>query len=258
MISNSNHIILQKEWIKYTICDDHSNPKPGFCYDYCPIREFLDSTIYLPLQGYCIKFELFPGGDIALDATDSDCSNEVHTPSLVVSKFDKVVYNQVTFVKAGPGGYSGTLDFNHDDSITEPSLVPRKLENQEFILGVNVPTCDQGPIYPVVYQKVRKTLYLPVGGRCYRVELFGSGAVAVDTTDPTCSNSFTEQGKIATFNSGRGNEVMFDKFGADGLDGTLRFYRHINLTGTDIQVDINSIAGGAFDISLTLPMSFIE
>ena len=214
--------------------------------------------MYLSAFGYCIKFELFPEGNIALDATDQNCLNEVHTPSLVVSKFDKVVDNRATFVKAGPSGYSGTLDFKKDNTVTELSLVPRKLENQQFVLGVNVPSCNQGPIYPVFYQKVHKTLYLPVGGQCYRVELFGGGAVAVDTTDPACSNSFTEQGKIATFNSGHGNEVLFDKFGATGLDGTLRFFRDITLTGTDIQVNINSIAGGTFDISLTLPMSLIK
>ena len=254
MISNAYHVVLQKGWIKNTICDNHSNPKPGFCY--CPVREFLDSTIYLPLQGYCIKFELFPGGEIVLDATDQSCSNEVHTPSLVVSKFDKIVDNRVTFVKAGPSGYSGTLDFKEDSTVTEPSLVPRKLENQEFILGVNVPSCNQGPIYPVYYEKVPQTMFLPVGGRCYRVELFESGSIAVDTTDSTCSNSFTEQGKIATYISGHGNEVFFEKFGATGFGGMFKLFRDTTLTGTDIKIDINSLDGGVFDISLTFPPSY--
>ena len=239
-----------------SICENHSDPKPGFCY--CPIQEFLDMRIYLPLYGYCIKFELFPGGEIALDSTDQTCSNTEHTASLVVSKFDKVVNNRAMFVKAGAGGYSGTLDFTDDNSSTESTLVPRKLENQEFILGVNVPSCNQGPIYPVYYEKIPQSLYLPVGGRCYRVEIFDGAGIAVDGTDPTCSNSFTAQAKISTFNGGYGNELFYDKFGANGFGGKFKLFRDTTLTGTDIKIDLNSIAAGSFDISLTFPPSFFS
>ena len=104
----------------------------------CPIEEFLGRTFYVPFLKYCWKIELFVCGVIAADTLlDSNCSNNVHSASLVLSEFEYGNGSQEAYFKSiGPNVFGGQIEFSKDQSVSNVILAPKSVGNGMFLLGL--------------------------------------------------------------------------------------------------------------------------
>ena len=91
----------------------------------------------------CWKLELFPGGVLAADITDSSCSNSAFTVSGIVSKFDLVDRNRVNFI-AGDMGWKGYVNIKERSSVISTEVGFEKWDESGYEYGVHlyVPSCS--------------------------------------------------------------------------------------------------------------------
>jgi hypothetical protein len=77
----------------------------------CPISEFTGRSFLLPLLDACFKMEIFDGGNIYVDESDSDCTNPKFDTSKPMSYYGGTKDgNKATFITNGkPGKWSGDL-----------------------------------------------------------------------------------------------------------------------------------------------------
>ena len=222
----------------------------------CPIGEFLGRTFYVPFSNYCWKIELFAGGVIAADTSDSKCSNNVHSASLTVSEFEYGNGSQAYFKSIGPNGFGGQIEFSKDQSVSDVVLVPKSVGNGMFLLGLIFPSCDMGPSYPCQPSELLgKTLYVPVLNLCVEAEVFGNGLLSPDLSDSTCSNTVHNSPfSVGTFDRiARGNQVHFIKNGVDGWSGYFEISEDSTVTELQVSSQVIDMSAKEFIVGLTYP-----
>ena len=109
----------------------------------CSITQYIGNTYYQAFSGNCYKVELDVGGKVAVDVTDSTCSNSSFTESAVLALYDGPSGNVVNFIP-GDLEWSGQLLIKEDSTATEETvqIVSLSNPNKTFLLNLVVPSCS--------------------------------------------------------------------------------------------------------------------
>lgn len=160
----------------------------------CDINEVLGQTIYVPAVGACWKVEIFFGGTLEGDFTDSLCSESDHMFSSTngtFSLFDSLNISDNTALFIGASqGFSGTMIFKESLDIANPllNILNWTPNSKEYELEVILPTCAAPSVVPSVVPStvlstvptsstcsieifLNRTLYLEVREACWQVQL---------------------------------------------------------------------------------------
>ena len=262
---DSNNFSLPSDCVEEVTKTTQSPSSSPSDPDLCPIEEYMGSTFHIPFTGYCWKVELFDGGVISADTSDSNCSKtyEDYVPSITVSNFDYGEGSKAYFTSFGANGFSGQIVFKEDynlffeDPFTGFALEPYSVGGGMFDLGFKHPNCIYGPPYPCLPGDIKdKTIYVPVMNLCLKIEMFAGGSLTADTTDATCSNPVHNGQIVASdFDYIRGNRVYFKKSGGwSGVFVIQSDYTRYNLMVFD-QIDLQS---KEFYIRLRYPSCSLE
>lgn len=224
----------------------------------CPSSEFMGRTVYLPI-GACYKVELFPGGKIERDTDDQTCSETTFTSDLTISSFALEEDTELKFDTADGGVYSGKFSFEEDSSLTGVTPVINALNNPPgtFDLTLTFPSCDTGPIYPCK-PDVGSTVFVPIAGMCFKIEMFDGGVLSGDPSDPTCANpasAHIASLTVSEFDYSRGDRAYFSAL-TNGYSGYFDITEDGRLSDTaPIEGAVNHIDNAAkeFEITLTYP-----
>lgn len=100
-----------------------------------------------------------------------------------------------------------------------------------------------------------RTFYIPAGGSCWRVQIFESGTLEADSSDPGCnSDVFHSVGIYSNFNHSDGNIAYFLKAGANGYMGSFAFEQDETVVD-ELEYKINDWIASEkkFELTVTLP-----
>ena len=206
----------------------------------CNIHDILGQTIFVPVAGACWKVDIFVGGTLEADFTDSHCSKPDYMFSSTngtFSLFDSIntFDHTVAFIGASQG-FSGTMAFNESPNLVTPSLKTLNWTSntKEYEVQVSLPTCTVASMVPSIVPMslpcsiktfLNRTLHLEAAGGCWQVQLFDGGTLEADFNNNTCSNStFVSSGIFSLFN-GSNEDVTKAIFieGPMGFSGTFEF-----------------------------------
>jgi hypothetical protein len=113
----------------------------------CPSDRFLERTFKSVVFEGCWMFEIFNGGNIKVDPTDSTCSETTpHSSTYVLSKYKQNTSNKIVF-ETIPGTtestWGGYIEILEDTKLTQESLKLKKLgwNTNELVFTLTVPLC---------------------------------------------------------------------------------------------------------------------
>ena len=239
----------------------------------CSITEDIyNKTFYIPTDNYCLRLQVFENGTLEFDNSDPTCSNDVFNSVGVLSIFDYSNENIAHF-KVGPGGYSGSFAFEGNELTDELVLIINNFNEarKKYAATVILPMCAEDPtpvpstspsmipselspsLCPIEYI-YNATLYVSAAGACWRVQVFDSGTLEADISDPTCSRNaiYNLAGVFSIFESGLGNSAYFE-VGDNGYSGTFSFEESPIVIGQEFElVDWNQTTK-VYDIIITFP-----
>ena len=100
-----------------------------------------------------------------------------------------------------------------------------------------------------------RTHYVSADNSCWKGEFFEGGVLAVDTSDPDCSNKvFQTQRIFSNFDHVSEGVHYFNSSGIiRGFDGTISLERNPNLSNYRVQIDKWDITNKSFDFKLKVP-----
>ena len=100
-----------------------------------------------------------------------------------------------------------------------------------------------------------RTHYVPADRSCWKAEFFEGGVLAVDTTDPDCSNKVFQTHRIfSNFDHVSEGVYHFNSRGIKkGFDGTISLERNPNLKRYRVKIDKWDRTTKSFDFKLKVP-----
>jgi len=108
----------------------------------CAVSMLYGSTVKVAVDNACYRIQLYEGGKLERDESDTDCSNASFKSQGIFSYFGYLDEgaNEAVFT-TGPFGYSGTFEFKDSSSVT--AVIPQitYLEAKEFKLIITMPSC---------------------------------------------------------------------------------------------------------------------
>jgi len=129
----------------------------------CGVAEIIGKTYFVEVQTLgsplCLKIEMFPGGTVAVDPKNSDCTPANSAPTSIVSYYDSAVdgtpYDAggITFVPGplGANGYSGDFSFVEEDGETAFKTLYLDNPNKYFTGKLCVHSCTAPSNYPSIH-----------------------------------------------------------------------------------------------------------
>jgi len=113
----------------------------------CPSDGFLGRIIKSVVFDQCWRFELFSGGQIMVDPTDSTCSETTpHSSTYPLNQFKQNTSNKIVF-ETIPGAtestWGGYIEILEDTKLAEETLELKKLgwNTNELVFTLTVPLC---------------------------------------------------------------------------------------------------------------------
>jgi hypothetical protein len=109
---------------------------------FCSVDDVSEAEYFASIAGHCFKIELTDNvGQLIGDRDDPTCTAKSGT-GIPFSKFDGFNGNTAVW-SPGAAGFSGTMDFKRDPTVTEPVLINNGLNGQVFDVTLVLPSCQQ-------------------------------------------------------------------------------------------------------------------
>ena len=238
---------------------------------YCRPQDVIGRVFFASAANNCFKIEVGVGGSLIGDNTDPFCNVKSGT-GVTFSSYNG--FSGGTLNWAPVAGFSGTMDFFENTSLSEPKLVLDSFNPNTLVFDVTLelPSCEPpitptpsmavsappsaapslGPLFCTAEQVSGNTFFAPFVGICFMIQLIPNAFLVGDNNDATCAlmsglgipfsifQGFLPNTDIATFG-----------VGPAGYDGIMYFARDPSLTSP--MLINNGLAGKTFNVTLALP-----
>jgi len=225
---------------------------PSMDNGYCSPKDIMGQTFFAPAAGNCLKIVVDGTGSIIGDGTDGTCAVKSGVGA-VFSTYGEWNGKVLTW-NQGPAGFSGTMKFQENTLLTEPTLDIHSYNptTQVFDVTLQVPSCKRS--YCTEEEVAGSTFYAPFIGYCFKIPLVPGESLMGDSTDGTCAlqtgagiqfsvfNDFLPNGDVAEFTQGLA-----------GFSGVMNFIRDDTLT-VPAEIRPNGpVVNNVFNVTLALP-----
>ena len=233
---------------------------------YCNEEDITGKTLFASGAGYCFKIEVGVDGQIIGDKSDAECNNKSGNGIRFSNYHGFTTGNILTWTPQN--GFSGTMIFLENISLTEPKLVINSLQAGIFDVTIEVPSCLMTDPAPSLLPTVTPTTFpsstfcsaddvsgaeyfSSIAGYCFKIELIDNvGKLIGDDADPTCAIKSGTGITFSTFDGFDGDTEVWST-GTAGFSGTMDFKRDPTVT-EPVLID-NGLNGNVFDVTLILP-----
>jgi hypothetical protein len=111
---------------------------------FCSADDVSGAEYFANIAGHCFKIELIDNvGKLIGDRDDPNCETKSGT-GIPFSNFDGFNGNMAVW-STGAAGFSGTMTFKRDPTVTKPELINNGLNGQVFDVTLILPSCQQTP-----------------------------------------------------------------------------------------------------------------
>ena len=234
----------------------------GFCHP----EDVVGNIFFASGGGYCFKIAIGTGGHIIGDRNDPQCHYQSGT-GIHFSNYDG--FNGNTLNWTSQNGFSGTMDFLENISLSKPKLVINSFQETSgiFYVTLELPSCqttDSPSLMPSLLPTLEPsssfcsaedvsgfTFFTSFAGYCFKIELINNvGQLIGDQTDPTCVTMSGTGIPFSNFYGFSGNTAVWSTETA-GFSGTMDFLRDPSVTVPTLIN--NGLNEQVFDVTLVLP-----
>ena len=111
---------------------------------FCSADDVSGAKYFASIAEHCFKIELVDNvGQLIGDKNDPTCATKSGT-GIPSSNFDGFNGN-TAILSTGAAGFSGTMDFKRDPTVSEPVFINNGLNGQVFDVTLVLPSCQQTP-----------------------------------------------------------------------------------------------------------------
>ena len=170
----------------------------------------------VPFESFCLRFEIFDGGDLTADLSNLDCLKDEFTIDYVASSFDSAT-GSTAFYKGKETEYTGEVIVAQSTAVSEfkADVLAYDEELKTFIFQFTFPSCVAPSSTPSMIPSIQSTLefcsideflgksyFFEASELCFKADLFENGTFAVDFSTSDCSSAnFNSDFIISHFDS---------------------------------------------------------
>ena len=261
---------------------------PSFTPSQAPTSEcselLMGKTIFSEInamgQKMCIKMELFLGGMLAIDESNSDCTATNESTSLKILSSFQSITDEISFDQGNLGSeaFVGQFEIVEDPVVSkiETNLFGLFMFNQTFQAELKIPSCiapssapstihSPDPSYApstecsqlpgsTIFSKIAPSAFNPNDKVCMRIELFPGGKLSIDNMNPDCTaeNASSSLNTVTSFESITDDKILFV-----GQVWSGQFIILEDPTITEIETELLTLAVinniRTFDVELRIP-----
>ena len=221
----------------------------------CSVSDLKNSIINFPLFGFCWRVKLSEGSPLI--------GNPDYPACLTNDWSQGITFNQVVSFDCWGGKvffwnpqtlWSGSFKLSKSPQGRTKIEVGRHEyggANRDFYVNVLVPNC-LAPDSCLAEKYLGDEFYVPLFGKCFKIQVFNGGILSMNDTDPDCSKRDpVGQTIVSTFGSVSNRNIYFND--SKRYNRTIRIFKSSDVTFPEIQNAVVNDQLRYFSADLVLP-----